>query len=121
MIKGEKADGTKILDIKLRKLFFILNLYIEASYNQNNYKKNSHVNLYNQVKQLTYNADTNFYINEIYNIINHDKSYVKTGIPNIYEAGNPIDFYKALINYLDYNMIKIIRLDIYNNINVENF
>ena len=119
MIKGEKADRTKMNDLKLRKLFFILNLYIEASYNQNNYKKNINNNLYNQVKNLTYNADTNFYIKEIYNIINKSKEYKQIDIPNIYEAGNPIDFYKALINYLDYNILKILRIDIYNNINIK--
>lgn len=121
MIKGEKADKTKITDLKLSKLFFILNLYIEASYNQNNYKKNSNINLYNQVKQLTYNADTNFYIKEIYNIINNPKTSNKTYIPNIYEAGNPIDFYKGLMYYLDYNVLKILRLNIYNNTNVIQF
>lgn len=119
MIKGEKADKTKINDLKLHKLFFILNLYIEASYNQNNYKKNTNNNLYNQVKNLTSNSDTNFYIKEIYNIINKSKEYKKIDIPNIHEAGNPIDFYKALINYLDYNILKILRIDIYNNINIE--
>ena len=43
MIKGEKIDKTKIDDEKLAKMFFILNLYIEASYNQNKKKI-----LYNQ-------------------------------------------------------------------------
>ena len=119
MIKGEKADKTKIINPKLRKLFFILNLYIEASYNQNNYKKNSNTNLYNQVKELTYNSDTNYYIKEIYSIINNSNNVKNINIPNVYEAGNPIDFYKGLINYLDYNILKMLRIDIYNNIDIK--
>jgi hypothetical protein len=120
MIKGEKVDKTKIKDLNLRKLFFILNLYIEASYNQNNYKKNTNIytNLHDQIKQLTYNSDTNYYIKEIYNIINNSNNIKNMNIPNVYEAGNPIEFYKALINYLDYNILKILRIDVYNNINI---
>ena len=119
MIKGEKYEGTKIEDNNLRKLFFILNLYIEASYNQNN-DKNNKLSLYNQVKNLTNNLDTNFYIKEIYNnIIAKSNQYKKLDIPNIYEAGNPIDYYEALINYLDYNILKILRLNINSNINVK--
>ena len=50
--------------LKVYQFFFILNLYIEASYNQDNYK-NSNLNLYNQVKNSTNNLDPNFYIKEI--------------------------------------------------------
>jgi len=42
MIKGTKIDGTPIEDEELRKMFFVLNLFIEASFNQNydkTYKK----------------------------------------------------------------------------------
>ena len=35
MIKGTKIDGTPIEDEELRKMFFVLNLFIEASFNQN--------------------------------------------------------------------------------------
>ena len=120
MIKGEKNEGTKIQDNKLRKIFFILNLYIEASYNQNNYK-NSNLNLYNQVKNLTNNLDTNFYIKEIYNIINNPKKSRKlTNLHNIYEAGNPLIYYKTIINYLNYNVLKILNINIYENSNIKN-
>ena len=121
MIKGEKNEGTKIQDKNLRKLFFILNLYIEASYNQNSYNNNNNLSLYNQVKKLTSNLDTNFYIKQIYNIINNPKKSRKLSkLHNIYEAGNPLLYYKTIINYLNYNVLKILNINIYENSNIEN-
>ena len=120
MIKGEKNDGTKIQDNNLRKLFFVLNLYIEASYNQNSYK-NSDLNLYNQVKNLTSNLDTNFYIKQIYNIINNPKKSKKLSkLHNINEAGNPLLYYKTIIKYLNYDALKILNINIYENSNIGN-
>ena len=119
MIKGEKFDGTKIIEKKLYELLFILNLYIEASYNQNN-SKNIDINLYNKIKSLTNNLDTNYYIKEIYNIINNPKKSKKLlNLHNIYEAGNPLLYYKTIINYLNYNILKILNINLYENGNIE--
>ena len=121
MIKGEKVDGTKIESLKLRELFFILNLYIEASYNQSSYKKDDKYSLYNQVKKLTNNLDTNYYIKEIYNIINNSKRSRKLyNLYNIYDSGNPLVYYNTLLNYLNYNILKILNINLNNNTNVEN-
>ena len=111
MIKGEKADRTKMNDLKLRKLFFILNLYIEASYNQNSVKtKKNKVTLHDQVKVLTGNLDTNFLIRKIYNRIKKINSFID--LPNIDEAGNPLEFYQVIMGYMNYNILNILRIDI---------
>jgi hypothetical protein len=61
MITGRKFDNTRLEDQELRKLLFIFNLYIEASYNQETLKNvKNKVNLHSQVKELTSNLDTNF-------------------------------------------------------------
>ena len=86
--RDEKIDHIKgivrknILPLKLKKLFFIFNLCIEASLSGN---------------QMAYFMDTNFIIRNIYNILNKNKNtnFVKTN-----QASNPDTFYKSIKNYL---------------------
>lgn len=112
MIKGEKLNNEKISDKKLQELFYILNLHIEASYNQNNNKE-----LFNQIKSITKNLYTNYFIKNIHDRISY-LTYKK--VPAINEAGNPISFYKTLMNYMNYNILKMNELDIQKKSNIEN-
>jgi hypothetical protein len=116
MITGRKVDNSRLEDQELRKLLFIFNLYIEASYNQDstNLVKNK-VNLHEQVKILTSNLDTNFLIKRIYNRIK--KLSPHYSLPNLDEAGNPLEFYKVIMSYLKYDILKILTIDV--NINLK--
>lgn len=137
MIKGKKIDNSPIDDKILKKMFFILNLFIEASYNQSEFKENNNKtiknkkkknktmkkqlnsgNLYSKINSLTNNLNTNFYIKLIYERIN---KLVYNEVPNIDEAGNPLTFYKTLMNYLNYNLLKMMNLNISENINIQSF
>lgn len=114
MITGKKYDDTPIFNTKLRELFFILNLYIEASYNRfNNKNKFS-----NNLKKLTNNLETNYIIKEIYNLINSNN--VNSNIPNINDAGNPIEYYISIMNYLNYNVLNILNIEIFKKYNIIN-
>jgi len=133
MIKGVKTDGKVIEDVIIKKLFFILNLYIEACYNQSNKnskntkknknnrnktKKNTKENLYNQIKHLTHNLETNYFIKGLYERIIKIGNY---NIPNINDSGNPIMYYKTLINYLEYDILRLTELNIVNDTNIHIF
>jgi hypothetical protein len=111
MITGRRVDNSRLEDQELRKLLFIFNLYIEASYNQDssNLVKNK-VNLHEQVKILTSNLDTNFLIKRIYNRIKNLSPHYS--LPNLDEAGNPLEFYKVIMSYLKYNILKILTIDV---------
>tara|TARA_Y100001970_G_scaffold278462_1_gene384189 strand:- start:573 stop:1718 length:1146 start_codon:yes stop_codon:yes gene_type:complete len=114
MITGRKYDNSIIEDKELRKLLFIFNLYIEASYNQNSKTSKQENNLYSQIKKLTNNLDTNYLIIEIYNRIKKmNSSY---SLPNLNEAGNPLEFYKVIMSYLNYNILKILNINVNENI-----
>ena len=110
MITGKKYDNTYISDTKIRKLLFALNLFIEASYNQKN------TLLFDNINYLTNNLNTNFFIKEIYDNINKDN--LENSIPNIKDAGNPLVYYKTIIKYLKYDVLKILNLYIYNKKNI---
>ena len=111
MITGRKFDNSRLEDQELRKLLFVFNLYIEASYNQNSVKtKKNKVNLHEQVKVLTSNLDTNFLIKKIYNRIKKINSSIN--LPNIDEAGNPLEYYQVIMAYMQYNILNILRIDI---------
>ena len=105
MITGKKINGEKIPD-DLAKIFFIFNKIIEASYNQDG----------NNNSRLIRDFNTNYFIENIYyimlnkNIITYKKN----------ESGNPIEYYKSIIKYLNYNAIDIINIDITNNIDFKN-
>ena len=110
MITGKKYDNTYISDTKIRKLLFALNLFIEASYNQKN------TSLFDNINYLTNNLNTNFFIKEIYDNINKDN--LENSIPNIKDAGNPLVYYKTIIKYLKYDVLKILNLYIYDKKNI---
>ena len=134
MITGEKLDSNQkmIISNKLKNVLFTLNLYIEKNLNQTNNVKTKKFNikqkktykvknidkylknLYNQ-----YNIDeknTNYFIKNIYLLLKNDDN----NLPNINEGGNPIIYYKSLINFLDNSKIHLSEYNIIENININN-
>ena len=127
MITGKTFDG-KDIETDLAKLFFILNLFIEASYNTNKNKsqtkkKTQMSSFYKNLEILSDNLNTNFFIYHIYQIINKTDKMVATNkllenrlrnfdIPNIKEAGNPLQYYESIFNYLDYQNIRFLKLEL---------
>ena len=93
MILGKTLKG-KSIPYDLRKAFFMLNIAIEASYNPS-------------LTNVALNFNTNLLIKMIYNSIN---KYHKFGdhIPDINDAGNPLDYYLTIINYLNSNNVNIL-------------
>ena len=140
MIKGQKINGEHIEDSELRQLFFILNLFIEASYNQTGtskfkktkkekqrkkgifsktkkvYFRKGKQTLFDQINHLTNNLNTNFFIKIIHDRINE---HIYDDLPNIDDAGNPLQFYRTIMNYLNYNVLKMMRINIDSKINAE--
>lgn len=115
MITGRKIDNTPIPS-SIAKLFFILNLFIEASYNQNTKSKA----LFRIMNKLTNKLNTNFFIYHIYQIINNKPNAINPNIllkndnklyniPNVDDAGNPVAYYESILNYLNYNTLQIFR------------
>ena len=88
MIKGETINQTH-MPKKLKEAFFILNIAIEAAQN-------------NILSNLAYTFNTNLLIKKIYDIINKDGKF-GSHIPNVNEAGNPLDYYLTIVNYLNAN------------------
>jgi hypothetical protein len=114
MITGKKQDNSMLDDEILRKLLFILNLYIEASYNQSSSDTSKNkMNLHEHVKRLTSNLDTNFLIKNIYNRIKQNEP--KYDLPDIDEPGNPLEFYQIIMQYLKYDVLDILRIDVDKN------
>jgi hypothetical protein len=115
MIIGKKIDNSRIPST-LAKLFFILNLFIEASYNQTS---KSHL-FYSKINSLSNKLNTNYFIYHIYKIIKNDPSSIDPNllitnnnkmydIPNINESGNPLSYYEELLKYLNYNSLKFMK------------
>jgi hypothetical protein len=115
MITGRKVDNTPIPS-SIAKLFFILNLFIEASYNQSTKSKS----LFRIMNKLTNKLNTNFFIYHIYQIINNKPNAINPNIllkndnklyniPNVDDAGNPVAYYESILNYLNYNTLQIFR------------
>ena len=98
MITGKKVDGTTIPD-RLARIFFVFNKVIEASYNQDG----------NSNYKLISNYNTNYFIEAIYNILleRNIVTYKKN------QSGNPLEYYLAIIQYLNYNAVNIATVDIY--------
>ena len=134
MITGEKIDSNIKIMIpnKLKNILFALNLYIEKNLNQTNNIKtrknhtkqkktnktkdiDKHLkNLYNQYHINQKN--TNYFIKNIYSLLkNYDNN-----LPNINQGGNPIIYYKSLINFLDNSKIHLLEYNITQNININN-
>ena len=115
MITGRKVDNS-LIPSNLAPLFFILNLFIEASYNQTSKSKA----LFKVLNNLTNKLNTNFFIYHIYQIINKKPNSINPNIlfnndntlyniPNINDAGNPLLYYESILSYLNYNILKIIK------------
>jgi len=98
MITGKKVDGTTIPD-ELARVFFVFNKVIEVSYNQDG----------NSNYKLISNYNTNYFIETIYNILLEKNivTYKKN------QSGNPLEYYLAIIQYLNYNAVNIATVDIY--------
>ena len=125
MITGRKLDNSPIPS-NIAKLFFILNLFIEASYNQNTKSKA----LFRIMNKLTNKLNTNFFIYHIYQIINNKPNSINPDIlfnnnnklydiPNIKDAGNPLTYYESILKYLNYNTLKLMKQTITNKTNIK--
>jgi hypothetical protein len=115
MITGKKIDSTLIPE-KFAKIFFILNLFIEASYNQTS-KSNI---LFDKINSLTNKLNTNYFVYHIYAIINKPANSINPDllisnsnqiydIPNIEDPGNPLTYYETILKYLKYNTLKLFK------------
>ena len=134
MIRGKKLDNTPIPK-NIAKLFFILNIFIEASLNQ--YTKNNY--LYTYLNNYTTNLNTNYFIIKIYeiikeyqnkmvknktkknidNLINNTIENIK--VPNIKDPGNPIKYYESILKFLSYDTLNIFKLNILDKKNIVSF
>jgi hypothetical protein len=125
MITGRKLDST-LIPSNIAKLFFILNLFIEASYNQTS---KSH-ELFKTMNALTDKLNTNFFIYHIYQIINNKPNSINPNIlfnnnnklydiPNIKDAGNPLTYYESILKYLNYDTLKFMKQTFTSNSNVK--
>ena len=105
MIMGEKVNGEKLPE-EIAQIFFIFNLIIEASYNQDISETGDKKD--NNRYSLIYNFNTNFFIENLHNILleKHIRVYKKS------ESGNPLEYYKNIIRYLNYDVVNIISLDL---------
>jgi len=92
MIEGRQINGKEI-PIKLRNAFALLNFAVDSALTGSKY---------------AITMDTNNIIRQIYDAI--PKSYIKStnrSIPYLNDAGNPILYYNAIINYLGNHSIKM--------------
>ena len=124
MITGRKIDNS-LIPTNMAKLFFILNLFIEASYNQTTKSQE----LFKTLNSLTNKLNTNFFIYHIYQIINNKPKSINSNIlfkndnklysiPNIEDAGNPLAYYESILNYLKYNTLQFLKQRFTNKSNV---
>jgi len=90
MIEGTQANGEKIPD-KLRNAFALLNFAVDASLTGNKY---------------AYELNTNNIIRKIYEAIPDSYHVHLPYIRNVGEAGNPIQYYNSIINYLHHGSAK---------------
>jgi len=125
MITGKKIDSTLIPE-KFAKIFFILNLFIEASYNQTS---RSNI-LFDKINSLTDKLNTNYFVYHIYKIINKTTNSINPDllinnssklydIPDIEDPGNPLTYYETILNYLKYNTLKLFKHSITNSVIIE--
>jgi hypothetical protein len=125
MITGKKLDSS-VIPSNIAKLFFILNLFIEASYNQTTKSRE----LFKTMNSLTNKLNTNFFIYHIYQIINNkpnsihpdilfDNNNKLYDIPNIKDAGNPLTYYESILKYLNYDTLKFMKQTFTSKSNVE--
>lgn len=97
MIIGEKSNGEKIPE-ELAELFSIFNIIIDMYYNQQD----------NDNIKLIRNFNTNYFIENLHKIL--IKKYIRVYKKN--ESGNPIEYYKNIIKYLNYNVVNIMNVEV---------
>jgi len=125
MITGKKVDSS-LIPQQFAKIFFILNLFIEASYNQTS-KSNI---LFDKINSLTNNLNTNYFVYHIYKIINNPSKSINPellvsnskkiyNIPDIEDPGNPLTYYETILNYLKYNSLKLLKHSITNSVAID--
>ena len=104
VIKLERGQSKK-MPPRLHKIFFILNLCIEASLSGN---------------KMAYFMDTNFIIRRIYEALPKKLNIAKTAMPS-----NPTDYYYQIIEYLrggiDGTSLYIDYIDITDPVKLENY
>jgi len=86
MIVGKTLNGEKI-PTNLHKIFFKLNMSIEACINSNMGKKSP-------LNKIANNLNTNIYIKQIHKIIKDSE------IRGVNMSGNPMRYYESLISYI---------------------
>ena len=91
MIEGKDASG-KLIPKGLKDAFALLNYGVELALTGSKY---------------AVNVDTNFIIVEIFNNIPNEYK-INSAIPDEDEAGNPIEYYKAIMRYLNVNSVSLI-------------
>lgn len=92
MIQGHQKDKTPMPD-NLRNAFALLNYGIDCSLRGNSF---------------AYELDTNSIIEELFQKI--PDSYKEDIIVDVDEAGNPVQYYIAIMNYLENNSIQMLLL-----------
>jgi hypothetical protein len=103
MIEGKDSLG-KPIPKKLRDAFALLNYGVELSLKGSKY---------------AVNMDTNSIIIDIYdNIpkkIKYNKLTHEQNIPDWWDAGNPIQYYTTIMQYLDVNAVSLVECDLKND------
>jgi hypothetical protein len=102
MIEGKQRNG-KLIPKKLRNAFALLNFAVDSALTGSKY---------------AIELDTNNIILKIYNSM--PSSYINTRfnlIPYVDEAGNPIVYYNAIINYLGNHSIKMLIMNNFTPVN----
>jgi hypothetical protein len=94
MIKGTQKDKTPIPS-NLRNAFALLNFGIDSCLQGNDF---------------AYILDTNSIIVELFNQIPESYKQYNPEIVDIDAAGNPVDYYMSIINYLNNNSIQLLFL-----------
>ena len=95
MIEGKQKDGS-IIPANLRNAFSLLNFAIEACLTGNKY---------------AYELNTNSIIHDIYQNIPSSYKKQHSIIVDIDNAGNPLEYYKSIINYLNNNSILLMLVE----------
>ena len=102
MIEGKQSNGVVISPPRLRKAFFLLNACIEASQN---------ISSVPHTKDIALAMDTNNVIEYIYKSIPADRRNILHGLKKVDEPGNPIYYYKSLVNYLGNHSIHMLKIE----------
>ena len=107
MIKGEKIDGTPITPPLLTRSFFMLNMAIEASLNYNDHGR-----------LIALQMNTNDLIKDITRAIttgaNKKGMHIKP-LPKQGKWGNPLTYYRRIIQYLGDNSIRFSNFNVNSN------